>query len=97
MGELFPGSLHVNALRMARSSDGGLFGIWQHALEEGLTIVTKDRDFVRLSNERGHPPKVIRITLGNCSWEAIAELLQERRLDIVGFYQDESRGLLKLP
>ena len=97
LSDLFLDSLHVNDLGMARSSDGGIFGVWQHALAEGLTIVTKDRDYISLSSERGHPPKVIRVTLGNCSRDAVELLLRENYADIVAFYRNEELGLLKLP
>ena len=82
---------------MAGSSDSGIFGIWQYAKQESVTIVTKDVDYALLSARLGHPPKVIRITLGNCSREAVADLLRERFADIVAFHQDEDRGLLELP
>ena len=71
--------------------------IWEYAKEHGLCVVTKDRDFIRISNQRGHPPKVIRITLGNCTREAVAALLLEGFPDILALYQDEGRGLLELP
>ena len=97
LADLFPESLHVNDLGMATSSDGGIFGIWQTAAEENLTIVTKDTDFVRLSEERGHPPKVIRVTLGNCSREAVEDLLRVLYPEVTAFTQDAERGLLNLP
>ena len=87
----------VNDLGMASSSDGGIFGIWQTAAEENLIIVTKDTDFVRLSEQRGHPPKVIRVTLGNCSREAVEDLLRARYPEVIAFTQDAERGLLYLP
>lgn len=82
---------------MDSTADSGIFGIWQYAKESGVTIVTKDVDYVRLSNERGHPPKVIRITLGNCTREATADLMRERHADVVAFLTDENTGLLLLP
>ena len=37
------------------------------ARKEQAVVVTKDRDFVRLLNELGPPPKLIWITCGNTS------------------------------
>lgn len=82
---------------MASTADSGIYGIWQYAEESGVVIVTKDIDYVRLSEERGLPPKVIRITLGNCSRQATADLLRERYADVVAFLTDENSGLLLLP
>ena len=53
---LFPDSAHVRNLGLARAPDTL---IWQHALEHGFAIVSKDEDFHHLSFLRGAPPKVI--------------------------------------
>jgi predicted nuclease of predicted toxin-antitoxin system len=52
----FPGSAHVSALRIDHFSDRQ---IWQYALENQFTIVTKDKDFYHLANTLGNPPKLI--------------------------------------
>lgn len=97
LDDCFPRSSHVIGLGMAGSSDSGIFGIWQYARKENLTVVTKDVDYERLSARMGHPPKVILMRLGNCSTEAVAELLRERFADIVELHKDEERGLLEIP
>jgi len=39
--------------------------IWQHAKENGLTIVSKDSDFSSKLLLQGSPPKVIHLKFGN--------------------------------
>ncbi len=94
LADLFPDSLHVGDVLQFNTPDGD---IWEYAKEHGFCVVTKDRDFIRLSREQGHPPKVIRVTLGNCSREAVGTLLRERYSEILGLLQDNERGLLKIP
>jgi predicted nuclease of predicted toxin-antitoxin system len=49
--------------------------IFQAARTTGAVVMTKDRDFIRLLEEQGPPPKVIWLRLGNCSNAALQELL----------------------
>jgi predicted nuclease of predicted toxin-antitoxin system len=39
--------------------------IWQYALDNHLTIISKDKDFLVQQILKGSPPKVIHIKLGN--------------------------------
>ncbi len=55
---------------------------------EGAAIVTKDTDFLNRSVLLGHPPKVIWISLGNCSTTAVERVLRVRRDDIARFISD---------
>jgi predicted nuclease of predicted toxin-antitoxin system len=49
--------------------------IFRAAREAGVVVMTKDRDFIRLLDEQGPPPKVIWLRLGNCSNAALQEVL----------------------
>jgi predicted nuclease of predicted toxin-antitoxin system len=89
----YPDCLHVGGEGLLAASD---LAIWDHARERGLVLVTKDADFQRLSILLGFPPKVIWIRLGNCSTNAIAQLLRDRRDDIDAFLQHEEAGFLAL-
>jgi predicted nuclease of predicted toxin-antitoxin system len=71
--DVFPESLHVSALAGIGVSDQR---IWDLAIERGCLLVTKDEDFHRLSVLRGAPPKVVWLRLGNCTTEAVAQLLR---------------------
>lgn len=52
----FPGSVHLKIQGLDRASDEV---VWEHARENGFTILTKDWDFLQMSLVRGFPPKVV--------------------------------------
>ncbi len=93
LADLFPGSLHVQDVDMGGAPD---LGIWAYAIDAGFTIVTKDRDYLGLSESRGHPPKVVLIRRGNCTRLEMATLLRQHHPDIIALHQDPQRGLLQL-
>lgn len=68
--------------------------MWKYAVQQGLTIVTKDADFHQRSFLFGHPPKVVWIRCGNCSTAAIEELLRQRRNDLMQFADDREGAFL---
>ena len=61
--------------------------IWRHARAKGFALVTKDEDFVTLSNLSADGPPVLWIRLGNTTnarlWEQLGPLLPDimRRLE----------------
>ena len=91
---LFPASAHVRNLGLARAPDTL---IWRHALENGFVIVSKDEDFHHLSFLHGAPPKVIGLSIGNCSTTRLARLLRERAEEIAAFDADATASFLPLP
>ena len=70
--------------------------VWEYAEVNGLVIATKDADYLAISTRRGHPPKVIRIGLGNCSTAAVAELPRFHNAELLLFYQDERGAFIEL-
>lgn len=94
LADLFPASEHVRNLGLARSPDPL---IWQHALDAGFIIVSKDEDFHHLSFLRGAPPKVIGLSLGNCSTARFEKPLRERVDEITLFATDPTAAFLPLP
>lgn len=92
--DLFPDSIHVIELDLDVVGDGT---IWNFATVHGYDIATKDKDYEELSEQRGHPPRVIRITSGNGPTSAVEDLFRRNRLQIETFENDPARGLLKLP
>lgn len=66
--ELFPGSMHVFDTDLERFTSDEI--IWDYAKARDLTIVTADADFIKLSQQRGSPPKVVR--LANCNYKTVA-------------------------
>lgn len=93
LNNAFPGSAHVLALGLAEADDET---VWSFAARHGFTIVSKDSDFHQRSFLRGAPPKVIWIRLGNCTTEAIKELLLGSQVALAEFAQDDSAAFLIL-
>jgi predicted nuclease of predicted toxin-antitoxin system len=68
--------------------------VWEYALRNEFTIVTKDSDFRHRSSLRGYPPKVIWIALGNCSTRTVEYLLRKRVAEVTEFLADEVKAFL---
>jgi len=90
----FPGSEHVLVAGLSGADDRA---VWELAASKGLTIVSKDSDFLYLSSMLKSPPKVIWLRSGNCSTKFVATLLTSRSADIKLFLADPSVDLLELP
>ncbi len=86
-------SAHVRELGLREAEDEV---IWRHAAAHGYTIVTKNGDFQQLSLLNGHPPKVIRIKLGNCPTAAIVRARRDHAAVVTGFGADAAASLLLL-
>ena len=89
----YPDSVHVYAVGLEQSEDTV---VWEYAAANALTIVTKDADYLTISARRGHPPKVVRIGLGNCTTAAVATLLRSHSAELSTFYQDDSGSFMEL-
>ena len=89
----FPGSLHISEVLTRRARDPS---IWSYARDNGFVIVTKDTDYRRLSNERGHPPKLIWIRSGNSSADLVESLLRDHYDEIEAFERDPNRSVIEL-
>ena len=89
----YPGSTHVQDALWRGASDDS---IWFRAKEYGFVVVTKDRDYLDLSRDRGHPPKVILICTGNSPNTVVESLLRDHYDEIVAFELDPDRGIIEL-
>jgi predicted nuclease of predicted toxin-antitoxin system len=69
--------------------------IWNYALENEYTIITKDNDFFELLELKGFPPKVVLIKTGNNSSEVLANLLLDSKSEIEELENNEY-GLLEI-
>ncbi len=49
--------------------------IFSTARAAGVIVLTKDNDFVRLLDQFGSPPKILWLTCGNTSDDALQEIL----------------------
>lgn len=91
--DVYPCSIHVQNIRRRIRGD---FDIWTYAKECGYVVVTKDRDFVILSRQLGHPPKVIRLRCGNCPTSEVADLLREEYDSLLALYNDEEESFTQI-
>jgi predicted nuclease of predicted toxin-antitoxin system len=85
LNDLFPGSTHVFSAGELLTSD---LSIWEFGKRDGFTIVSKDRDFQRLSARLGAPPKVIWVRTGNCPTAEVERALRANQADIQRLIQD---------
>lgn len=93
LADLHPNSQHVFLLGMDQANDQQ---IWDYATQNDFTIVTRDSDYNDLSLIRGFPPKVIWIRRGNCSTQAIEQILRSATDTIQRLAEDPSIGVLTL-
>lgn len=93
LADLFPNSLHVQAVGIDRANDQV---VWGHARSRDFCIVTKDEDYSILSVMLGCPPKVIWLQLGNCTTCEVEAVFRSRFVDIDAFANDPSVGVLVL-
>jgi predicted nuclease of predicted toxin-antitoxin system len=90
----YPGAEHVLLIGLDEAADQI---VWNYAASHGFTIVTKDKDFIDLSNRLGHPPKVIWLRTGNAATCELERLLILSKRRIESFYNDPLQALLELP
>lgn len=91
--DLFPSSTHVFDCGDIAADDRL---IWQYAVANGLTIVSKDSDFQAMSFVLGQPPKVIRLRIGNGPTNEIERLLRKAQDEVSRFESDAEAALLVL-
>ena len=70
LNRVFPGLQHVYLLGMYNEEDEV---IWNYAADNNLIIVSKDYDFQLMQLEKGPPPAVVKLSIGNCTNEKVKE------------------------
>jgi predicted nuclease of predicted toxin-antitoxin system len=83
--EQYPGTVHVTPVLGKSARDPQ---IWRYARENGFTILTKDKDFVKLADDNGQPPKLIKLDTGNSPTQAVVEALERHRQELREFETD---------
>jgi predicted nuclease of predicted toxin-antitoxin system len=91
--DLFPDASHVAMLGLDRADDEE---IWQFARDHGYVIVTKDADFSDLCLQRGAPPKLVWLRIGNCPTADIVQLLRIHAEVIVDFIARDDELVLTI-
>jgi predicted nuclease of predicted toxin-antitoxin system len=94
LADLYPDSRHVREAGMKEAQD---IDIWEYAKTNGFVIVSKDLDFQQRSLLYGHPPKVVRLRVGNCPVQVIEDLLRKYSAAIHTFNLDAAKSYLALP
>ena len=91
LAKLFPDSVHVFNTGLAQFTSDET--IWDYARNNGFVIVTADSDFVELADQRGAPPKVVR--LENCNYRtALVEDLLRRNAVRIAELAHSARNVL---
>jgi len=94
LADLFPNSAHVHECGLSTTNDSV---VWDFAISEGFTIVSKDWDFHDKAVLRTGRPKVIWLRIGNCSTDRLEKLLRSFSSAIEHFNADPASTLLMLP
>jgi predicted nuclease of predicted toxin-antitoxin system len=84
---------HIQNINLHRASDQQ---IWDYALENDYTIVSKDSDFWEKAILEGPPPRVIWLQIGNCTTQKIHDLLINNESKIKDFSSSSGESLLVL-
>ncbi len=82
----------VRSIALSKFSDNS---IWNYARDNGYSIITKDTDFLHLSNLYGCPPKIIRLNCGNKSTAYINDLII-RRMDEINIFEGNSECYMEI-
>ncbi len=93
LSEAFPGSIHVRDVGLEAADD---VEVWNYARDHNFTIISKDADFHQRSFLYGAPPKVVWVSVGNCTTTDIEKLLKASHSRLIRFSQDEEAAFLVL-
>ena len=89
----YPQSSHVALVGLEQASD---LQVWEFARSNGYAILTKDDHFSALSTLRGQPPKIIKLTMGNCDNERVLSALLTNNVQIAERFTDPQVALVEL-
>lgn len=91
LANIFPNSSHVRFAGLEKAADEV---VWNYAMLNDFTIVTKDDDFDQRMRRFGWPPKVIWINVGNCTTQLVEDQLRGYLAEIRAFYERTEDGML---
>lgn len=90
---LYPGSSHLAALGLDRSSDRD---VWQYAKDNDFVLVSKDSDFNELSTLYGFPPQIIWLRLGNSGVSVAENALTKYKNTITDIINNNDVGIIEI-
>jgi len=85
---------HVNKVVLPAPASDEM--IWEYARTKGFTIISKDHDFIRLSETRGAPPAVVLISRQNMPWRFYGELLRKKLPEIEKAILEEKLAVIEI-
>ena len=91
--DIFPDSTHVREVDLKEANDPV---VWDYAKQQSFMIVSKDADFHQRSFVFGFPPKVVWVQLGNCTTDAVEQVIRKNFAAIKDFYEDAEAAFLVL-
>lgn len=89
----YPDSAQVTQVGLERADDRA---VWAFAKANGYVIVTKDDDFQGLLALAGHPPRVIRLLIGNSANQTAINALLHNANAIISAFEDPNIGLVEI-
>jgi predicted nuclease of predicted toxin-antitoxin system len=93
LADVFPSIEHVNDAHLLLKTDTD---IWNYALTADCVIVTKDSDFRNRAKLATKTPKIVWMTVGNCSTERAERILRLNAEAIQNLIKGEQPRLLVL-
>lgn len=91
---VFPDVEHVKSLGLMTTND---FNIFMFARQNGFdAILTLDEDYYNIQLTHGIPPKIIWLRLGNCSTNALSEVILNNADTIYTFLFDHRLECLEI-
>lgn len=93
LADAYPGSTHVALQGLQQAGD---VEVWEFAKDRDLVVVSKDDDFTALSNLRGRPPCLIKLSMGNCANEQVLQILLSRLDQIEAQFADPEVAMVEL-
>jgi predicted nuclease of predicted toxin-antitoxin system len=91
---VYPHCLHVTKTGLEVPATD--IEIWDWAKNNGFTVVTNDEDFMSLLQQKGYPPKIILLRIGNQKTSYIVSILTQHQAEIQAFHEDADLGLLEI-
>ena len=90
----FPHILHVERTGLPIPADD--IDVWNWAKANDCMIVTNDEDFFNLLIQKGFPPKIVMLRMGNQSTKSVANTLHRRFAEIQMLHESDQYGVLEL-
>ncbi|WP_176722404.1 DUF5615 family PIN-like protein [Candidatus Thiosymbion oneisti] len=93
LADIFPDSKHVKDSNLQTKDD---LRIWEFAKEHEFVIVTKDSDFIDITNVRGYPPYLIWIRSGNVRVSDIEGRIRKNAIRILNSFENQIVGVIQI-